>query len=62
MNAELKPSLPEVQQVLADQCASYWLKASLQSALQRDPVDALNDALLLAALLDARLRTVLNLT
>jgi hypothetical protein len=61
LSAELKVTPPEVQQVLEDQTASYWLKESLQSALMRDPVDALNDALLLASLLDTRLRIVLDL-
>jgi len=33
----------------------------VHTGLQRDPVDALNDALLLAALLDQRLRAVIEL-
>jgi hypothetical protein len=33
----------------------------LTAALRRDPVDALNDALVLAALLDSQLRKVLDL-
>ena len=51
----------EVGTVLADQSASYWLKQSIETALQRDPVDALNDALVLAAVLDSHLRDVLDL-
>lgn len=47
--------------VLADPGASYWLKQSIETALQRDPVDALNDALVLAAVLDGHLRDVLDL-
>jgi hypothetical protein len=47
--------------VLADPAASRWLKQSIESALQRDPVDALNDALVLAAVLDGHLRGVLDL-
>ena len=54
-------ALPQAQQVLEDASTSYWLKGSLQSALQRDPVDALNDALLLASILDAQLRVALDL-
>jgi hypothetical protein len=46
---------------LADAAASLWLKAALRDALRRDPVDALNDALLLAALLDSHLREVMDL-
>ena len=40
---------------------SDWLKTALRTALERDPVDALNDALALAAALEQRLRTVLGL-
>jgi hypothetical protein len=47
--------------VLADAATSAWLKAALRDALRRDPVDALNDALVLAALLEAHLREVLDL-
>lgn len=51
-------SIPDV---LADPATSDWLKSSLTTALRRDPVDALNDALVLAALLDTQLRKVLDL-
>ncbi len=34
--------------------ASFWLKDALQAALQRDPVDAANDAESLAAVLVSR--------
>jgi hypothetical protein len=47
--------------VLEDPATSEWLKSSLTAALRRDPVDALNDALVLAALLDSQLRKVLDL-
>lgn len=50
-----------VEEVLADFASSSWLKTSLESALAREPVDALNDALLLASVLEARLRQVLEL-
>ncbi len=53
--------LPSVEAVIEDPASSYWLKASVQTAIQRDPVDALNDALLLAAVLDQRLREVMEL-
>jgi len=53
--------LPTAEAVIEDPASSYWLKASIQTAIQRDPVDALNDALLLAALLDQRLRDVMGL-
>ena len=50
-----------IAEVLADAATSAWLKAALRDALRRDPVDALNDALALAALLEAHLREVLDL-
>jgi len=37
-----------------------WLRTALQSALQRGPVDSLNDALLLAGLLEERLRLLFD--
>jgi hypothetical protein len=52
----------EGREILDDPSASDWLKEALRSALDRDPVDALNDALLLAATLEERLRTVLDLS
>ncbi len=51
---------PTTQNILADEAASSWLRSALQSALKRDPVDALNDALVLAAALDAHLRVELG--
>lgn len=50
-----------IAEILADAATSAWLKAALRDALRRDPVDALNDALVLAALLEAHLREVLDL-
>ena len=50
-----------VEEVMTDEAASDWLKTALRTALERDPVDALNDALALAAALEQRLRTVLGL-
>ena len=52
---------PAVEEVMSDESASDWLKAALKTALERDPVDALNDALALAAALEGRLRSVLGL-
>lgn len=54
-------SEPSVEEVMSDAAASDWLKTALRGALERDPVDALNDALALAAALEERLRTVLRL-
>jgi hypothetical protein len=50
------------EEILIDTTASEWLKAALESALARDPVDALNDALVLAATLEERLRSALGLS
>jgi hypothetical protein len=53
--------LPNSQEILADPQASEWLKGALKSASARDPIDALNDALVLAATLEERLRRELDL-
>jgi hypothetical protein len=52
--------LPNVEEALSDPSASCWLKHALRSALERDPVDAANDAEVLAQLLDKRSRLVLT--
>jgi hypothetical protein len=52
--------LPEIAAVLHDPAASSWLKTCLCSALSRDPVDAANDAEVLAQLLELRFRNVLS--
>jgi len=54
-------ALPNSQEILADPRASNWLKSALKSAAERDPIVALNDALLLAATLEDRLRSELDL-
>ena len=51
--------LPEIDEVLADPAASFWLKAALCSALSRDPVDAAHDSEIMARLLDRRCREIL---
>ena len=50
-----------ITDAMADAATSAWLKVALRDAMRRDPVDALNDALFLAAVLEARLRKVLDL-
>lgn len=52
---------PTAEDHLTDEGASSWLMTTLKSALERDPIDALNDALVLAEVLDARLRKELGL-
>ncbi len=51
--------LPSIDEVLGDPAASYWLKTVLRSALCRDPVDAANDAEMLARLLEDRCDKIL---
>lgn len=54
--AEGEDLILDADAVLADPSASFWLKAAIRDALARDPVDALNDALALAQVLDGNLR------
>jgi hypothetical protein len=54
------PELPQIEEVLRDPAASFWLKNALRSALARDTVDAANDAEVLARLLDTRCRHILG--
>ena len=63
MNPPAEPTdeVLEARAVLADPATSYWLKSAIETAIARDPVDALNDALVLAAVLDDRLREALQL-
>ena len=51
--------MEEIDRVMRDPAASRWLRDALRGALVRDPVDAANDAQLLALLLDARCAGVL---
>lgn len=47
--------MDEIEKVLTDPCASKWLKQALTTAVQRDCVDAANDAWVLEKLLHERL-------
>lgn len=49
--APLPWPVPTPAAVNADPAASYWLKNAIQSAIARDPVDAINDAELLLEIL-----------
>lgn len=42
-------------EIFADPAASFWIKSALRAALDRDPVDAANDAEVLAAVLHSRI-------
>lgn len=57
----MTPDHESVRHVLTDGTTSEWLKLALQTALERDPVDAVNDALLLAGVLEERLRLLFDL-
>jgi hypothetical protein len=52
---------PAIEEVLSDPAASIWLKQALSASLERDPVDALNDVLALAGILEERLRRAFDL-
>ncbi len=52
------PNHDEIPQLLADPGLSDWFKRALRSALERDPVDAANEAELLCDVLDQRARAV----
>lgn len=50
----------DVWQILRDPAASFWIKQALQTALDRDPVDAANDAEVLAEVLSQRCSGLLS--
>lgn len=53
-------ALPDAEEVTGDPTASFWLKDALRAAITRDPVDAANDAEVLARILDRRSRKALQ--
>lgn len=55
-----EPEIPTVEDLLKDPSTSVWLRIALTSALQRDPVDAANDAEILATVLDRQCRLILE--
>ncbi len=59
LNTDETP-VPSVAEVLSDPAASYWLKNALRAALSRDPVDAANDAEVLARILEERVQRLLR--
>ena len=52
--------IPTAEELLRDPSTSFWLRNALNSALSRDPVDAANDAEILARVLDLRCRVLLK--
>jgi len=57
LSKDFDSDMPTIEDILHDPATSLWLKAASRTALDRDPVDAANDAEMLLRLLDARLRT-----
>jgi hypothetical protein len=60
LNGDVMTQRLEIERVLADPAASSWLKEALSSALDRDPVDATNEAEVLAQLLDRGCQEILR--
>jgi hypothetical protein len=52
--------VPTVEELFRDPSTSFWLRNALTSALLRDPVDAANDAEILARVLDRQCRLILG--
>ena len=52
------PKDEEIRQLLGDPSLSDWFKRALRLAMERDPVDAANDADLLAVVLDRRAHAI----
>ncbi len=53
--------MSSIDDILTDPEASDWLKSALRSALERDPVDAANDAGILAQVLEERAERILRI-
>ncbi len=49
-----------IEEVKADPACSFWLRKALDQALERDPVDAANDAEALSMILQTRAAAVLH--
>jgi len=60
MKTDVTDDLPSIEEVLRDPAASLWLRNALRAALVSDPVDAANDAEILARLLDRRCRSMIS--
>ena len=50
---------PEIDRMLADPSASYWLKNALRTALDHNALDISHDATVLATLLRRRVDSIL---
>ena len=47
--------------LLVDPSLSYWLKGALRTAVERDPLDVLNDAEALCQVLTGRAQEILDM-
>ena len=56
------PTDDEIREPVKDPAPSHWLRDAMLSALERDPVDAANDACLLALVLDRRVGEIAALS
>ena len=52
--ADAEPIAGVVQEIVADPATSEWLRLALTDAMNRDPVDAANDAETLSSVLTMR--------
>jgi hypothetical protein len=52
--------VPTVKEVMENPACSYWLKASLDTAMNRDPLDAIADAEFLVAVLRKEYQPMLD--
>jgi len=50
-----------IARLLVDPSLSYWLKGALRTAVERDPLDALNDAEALCQVLTERAQEILDI-
>lgn len=48
----------DLEAIMASKVTSHWLKNTLASAMERDPVDALDDAETLVSILEQRLTAI----
>ena len=58
----LNAAAPDLRIILNSPATSYWLRKTIESAMVRDPVDALRDAETLLAVLEERLRETMSYT
>ena len=56
----MESAYSEIARIERDPACSYWLAQALKSALQRDPIDAANDAEVLAKVLRDRAYLILD--